>query len=107
MQVLWKVLEADLSQDRNIFDALIQTIHPIITNKTEFGYAQEYLESYLENEFNNSNVYDPLIDGFEKMLTIAQEDFQQNQEKEICKYALMSMKLICKILVKPIAPEIL
>ena len=100
MQVLWKVLESDPSQDRNVFDALIQTIHPIITNKPEFGYAQEFLERYLENEFKNSNVYDPIIDGFEKMLTIAQEDFQQNQEKEICKYALMSMKLICKILVK-------
>ena len=40
MQVLWKVLESDPSQDRNVFDALVQTIHPIITNKTEFGYAQ-------------------------------------------------------------------
>ena len=100
MEVLWNVLESDPSQDRNVFDALVQTIHPIITNSTEFGYAQEYLERYIENEFKNSNVYDLIIDGFEKMLTIAQEDFQQNQEKIICKYALMSMKLICRIIVK-------
>ena len=100
MQVLWKVLESDPSQDRNVFDALVQTIHPIITNKQDFGYAQEYLERYVENEFKNPHVYDLIIDGFEKMLTIAQEDFQQNPEKKICKYALMSMKLICKIIVK-------
>ena len=100
MQVLWKVLESDPSQDRNVFDALVQTIHPIITNKTDYGYAQEYLERYVENDFKNPNVYDLIIDGFEKMLTIAQEDFQQNHEKIICKYALMSMKLICKIIVK-------
>ena len=100
MQVLWKVLESDPSQDRNVFDALVQTIHPIITNKTEFGYAQEFLERYVEHEFKNPHVYDPIIDGFEKMLILVQEDFQQIQEKEICKYALMSMKVICRIIVK-------
>ena len=100
MQVLWKVLESDPSQDRNVFDALVQTIHPIITNKTEFGYAQEFLERYVEHEFKNPHVYDPIIDGFDKMLILVQEDFQQIQEKEICKYALMSMKLICRIIVK-------
>ena len=97
LNVLWKVIEEDPKQEKLVFDAFVQTIHPIITNKTDFGYALEFLERYIEEEFTSSQVYDPLVNAFEKMLGQERSDFFH--QEDICKYALMSMKIISKFIV--------
>ena len=56
LKSLWNVLENSTDDDEShrlsieVFKAFVQTVHPLIINKREFGYASEYLDHYIENK---------------------------------------------------------
>ena len=104
LNTLWYVLENSKDDDDGdeshrlsieVFKAFVQTVHPLIINKREFGYATEYLDDYIETEFTCKAVFHEFITAFTALI---QQD--SKEEDELTKYAIMSMKIIFKFIIK-------
>ena len=102
LEALWNIfdnctLEDDIEgaqeMSLHVFRAFVQTVHPLITNKREFGYATEYLDSYIETRFNCKAVFNKFINAFTTLIHSKEDD-------ELIKYALMSMKISFKFIIK-------
>ena len=101
---LWNVLENSKDNDHGdesrqlsieVFKAFVQTVHPLIINKREFGYATEYLDHYIETEFTCRAVFYEFIKAFTALIqNVGSED------SELTKYAIMSMKIAFKFIIK-------
>ena len=99
LNALWKILEHDKDHEDLVFQAFVQTIHPIETVNTEFSYALEFFYQYINGEkFNHELVFDAIVNAFINVLNTACDD-DNLQKKEMLKFTLMSMKLIIKIIV--------
>ena len=92
LQVLIKLINAFPSLNKNIFRAIVQTIHPIITNKTDFGYVSLHLDRFLENVFNKKGTFNFFVDEFNNFVT-------EMENSEFNMFALMAMKLIFKFVI--------
>ena len=98
LKSLWNVLENSPDDDRmsiEVFKAFVQTVHPLIINKREFGYATDFLDQYIETEFNCEAVYHEFINAFTALIQNASKE-----EDELTKYAIMSMKIAFKIIIQ-------
>ena len=93
---LWKILTLIPNQENHVFDAFVETIHPIITNKKEFGYAADILERYIENTFNCPEVFEKFIGSFQHMI----DQLDSNNANAGNTYTMMSMKFIFRFIVK-------
>ena len=102
LNTLWNVLEnsKDDTDESNrlsieVFKAFVQTVHPLIINKREFGYANEYLDHYIETEFTCRVVFYEFINAFTALIqNVSKED------EDLTKYAIMSMKIAFKFIIK-------
>ena len=102
LEALWSILENYTLEDDiegahkisvYVFQAFVQTVHPLITNKKEFGYAMEYLDNYIETRVSSRTIFNKFINAF--------IDLIQNKEDDgLTKYALMSMKISFKLIIK-------
>eukprot|EP00092_Neocalanus_flemingeri_P017839 GFUD01019303.1.p1 GENE.GFUD01019303.1~~GFUD01019303.1.p1 ORF type:complete len:1705 (+),score=380.42 GFUD01019303.1:51-5165(+) len=95
---LWKILNLIPNQENHVFDGFVETIHPIITNKKEFGYAASFLERYIEKSFNCPEVFEKFIGSFQEM--IKKLDSVDVISGTGNTYTMMSMKFIFKFIVK-------
>ena len=104
LNTLWYVLENSKDDDDGdeshrlsieVFKAFVQTVHPLIINKREFGYATEYLDHYIETEFTCKAVFHEFINAFTALI---QNDSREGDE--LTKYAIMSMKIAFKFIIK-------
>ena len=46
---LWKILQSIPNEEKHVFSAFVQTVHPILMNKKMFDYAESVLERYVES----------------------------------------------------------
>ena len=101
LKSLWNVLENSTDDDEShrlsieVFKAFVQTVHPLIINKREFGYATEYLDHYIENEFNCAEVFHQFIIAFTALI-----QNESKEDDELLKFAIMSMKIVFKIIIQ-------
>jgi len=92
---LWNILDKAPSQKGTIFFCFIETVHPIVTNKTDFGYVKDVLQNYLENKFDNAAVFS----SFAETLTESLDPFMDVQEEEQrLIYTSMCFGLILKVI---------
>jgi hypothetical protein len=75
---LWNILDTLPSQKGLIFTCFIETIHPIITNKRDYGYVEDILKGYLKNKFENQNVFVSFSEAMMGML----HTFTENPKDE-------------------------
>ena len=102
LDALWSILENYTLEDDieaahkisvHVFQAFVQTVHPLITNKKEFGYAMEYLDNYIETRVSSRTIFNKFINAFIDLI-------QNKENDELTKYALMSMKISFKLIIK-------
>ena len=99
LAVLNNLIKTHPQVNNHIFKALVQTIHPIVTNKKDFGYASDFLDEFIDTEFENDSAFDFFVQGLKNIL-------ESKDDKEIVKFTLMSMKLIDKFIVKAYFNEV-
>ena len=103
---LWSILNTVPGKENQVFEAFVETIHPIITNKKDFGYASEALERYIETVFNCPEIFLKFIGSFQDMISELDSSEEVkgtryfNSNGKGSTYTMMSMKFIFKLLVK-------
>ena len=95
---LWNILTKIQNRENHVFEGFVETIHPIITNKKEFGYAADILEKYIESVFNCPEVFEKFIGSFRDMVN--KLDSVNGISGAGNTYTMMSMKFIFKFIVK-------
>ena len=75
---LWNVLDSVPSEKDLVFACFIETIHPIVTNKRDYGYVTEILNGYLRNKFENLTVFSSFSEALIKLL----DNFMKAPEEE-------------------------
>ena len=102
LDALWKIFENGTLEDDvesshkisvEVFQAFVQTVHPLITNKRDYGYAMEYLDTYIETRVSCKAIFNKFINAFIDLI-------QNKEDDELTKYALMSMKISFKLIIK-------
>ena len=94
LERLWKIATHIPDQEDKVFDAFIATIHPIKTDSVHFGYANEYLERYIDSEFHCPEIFEKFVKSFTKMI----ENIETGKTFE--KYKMMCIPLIFKLMVR-------
>ncbi len=84
---LWNILERVPSERDTVFLCFVETIHPIVTNKRDYGYVNDILHSYLKNKFESSAVFAGFAGAMMDLLQnfmISQEDEQRLVYTSMC-----------------------
>ena len=97
LEMLWKIATHFPDLENKVFDAFIATIHPIKTDSDNFGYAGEYLETYIDSEFRCPDIYEMFVNAFTKMIKNI-EYIEAGDEFETSK--MMCIPLIFRLIVR-------
>jgi len=92
---LWNILDKVPSLMDIIFSCFIETLHPMITNKTDFGYVNDILQNYLKNKFVNANVFSSFV---ETMIRLLDTNIAVQEDEQRLIYTSMCFGLILKFI---------
>ena len=95
LQKLWNIMTSLPKQKDNVFHSFIETIHPLVTNSRDYGYADSVLEDYLKNKFSSTTVFSSFIQSFS---TILSDQGKNMTNPSLFLYTMMSMKYIFKFI---------
>ena len=94
LEKFWFIMKNLPNQNDNVFHSFIETVHPIVTNRKDFGYVDPLLDDYLMTKFSSLDVFDSFIESFSAFLG----DNSKNTTTQ--PYIMMSIKYIFRFIIR-------